>query len=341
MKRLFFIIIVTCFFIGCKKEINNDQVKDDTALQNNASLDNGIGPAPVPPYDWQAMTSTLPGPYYALYNSNIIMPVNDEVYCRAAGNLYKLSASKQWEPSSDFSYYQGSQYLFSYQSKVYFGMSYSNDAYINNLFSIDVTNGQVSPRASFPGVAIGHPITFVIGDKGYIVSGETLSGTTLNQFWEYNFSTNQWTNKGNSPLGKRADASAFVVNNKAYMGLGYEIGSSGTKLYKNDWVQYDPATNSFVSMASFPAFRRADADGFVINSSVYVGCGLNATDNFNDFWKYSTSSNTWTQQPNYPGTITPYSYSMSGFTVGSYGYIVKGDIKEFWRFSNSPYVFSR
>jgi hypothetical protein len=45
-----------------------------------------------------------------------------------------------------------------------------------------------------------------------------------NDFWEYNYFTDSWTQRASLPGPGRKDATAFVINGIAYVGTGYSAG---------------------------------------------------------------------------------------------------------------------
>ena len=72
----------------------------------------------------------------------------------------------------------------------------------------------------------------------------------------------------------------------------------------------------------FNGITRADAVEFVIADAVYVGLGYNRDDGkFNDFWKYSSSTDKWTQVATFPGTAR---YNGVAFTINGKGYVGLG-----------------
>jgi hypothetical protein len=344
MKRLFCIAALVLVFTSCKKNTDDIKRQSNPSAAGDQPVTNDITPTPTPAYDWAAMPTPLVDPPYDPDGLNTVMPANGLVYCLKgfsySKTLYKLNnTTKRWALSSDFGFDPLSQYFFSYQSKLYFGMPIVGGNVLSSFHSVDVSTGATQYLAPFPGTPVASALCFVVGDKGYILSGVTPDLTIINQCWEYNFSTNQWTNKGNNPLGARGGASVFVIDNKVYMGLGYEhLNLNGQKitLYKNDWILYSPSSSLSAVRASFPGQKRSAAHGFAINSAAYLGFGANSNGFLNDFWKYNPSSNTWTQQASWPGTFTERN-DFGGFSLGNTGYIVKGELAEFWRFSNSPF----
>ncbi len=347
MKRLLCIILLSLAFTACKKD-DSELLQKDNNLQA-ASIDN-VGPMPVPPYQWSSLS--VPGNIDAHIDGsyNQVIEVNDNKYALLGfwvyKSLYKLNkGTMTWAQSNDFNHYPYSRIMFSRQSKIYIGFTSAStentDVLLNDFKSYDVSTGVTTTLASFPGTAVFGATYFVIGSKAYIMGGRTPDDVLINQFWEYNFSTNQWTNKGNSPLGKRVNASVLVVDSKAYFGLGYDyVLFNGVQLisYKKDWMLFDPATSSVTSKADFPGLRREGATGFVINNNPYLGLGRNTSTRFNDFYKYSTSSNTWGSITNWPGDVDNGSPICGGFSIGSSGFIIKSSLREFWRYSNSPLI---
>ncbi|MFT3911308.1 MAG: hypothetical protein QM737_17940 [Ferruginibacter sp.] len=343
MKHLLSIILLTVCFTACKKD-NNDLLQNDPA--NSKSSIDGLSPTPVPAqYNWSRLANPN-NPGSDPGGINVIIPVNGAVYCIEGfyhfRTLFKLNINtKTWGPSNDFEIDAESQYLFSYGTKIYFGMMQTNANTYKGMHSVDVITGVKTTLASFPSDGLNGPTTFVIGNKGYLMGGTTYSGSLNSHIYEYNFLTNQWLDKGNNPFGAaRGGASAYVIGNKAYLGLGYSkyyLAGQEITIPKNDWILYDPASNLSATKADFPGQKRYRADGFIMNDNIYLGFGYN-NGYLTDFWKYNTSTNSWSQQDGWPGTVVSGNNYFGTFSLGNTGYMVKGDLAEFWKFSNSPYV---
>lgn len=121
---------------------------------------------------------------------------------------------------------------------------------------------------------------FVIGQRGYVFGGFRSSsvGTndvtfaSLSDCWAYNPSTGQWMEMAPCPGASRGDASAFVLDNKAFIGLGYNTNTG----FLNDWWMFDPNDGPKGGWKKVnPQFSpsRADAFGFAIQGKGYVGGG--------------------------------------------------------------------
>jgi hypothetical protein len=350
MKNLV-IFFLSCFLLlACSDVVDLSQHQhttvDNDALKNANGI-NTLDIGPVNPYVW----TKLQVPFMSNYpfnhddGKNLIIQIGDDVYC-LMGDLrevvYKLNnTTKRWEYFDDpYSIYMwwvgGFDYLYSYQSKIYYGFQEeAGPDYDNGMGSLDPLTGEKDPIADFPGTAVDDPICFVVGNKGYVLGGQR-NNVTINQFWEYDFASNTWTNKGNLPGGARAGAVAFVFNNKVYFGLGYStttLNGQVIKRLKKDWLMLDPATGGFgVVRADFPGTLKNYPQGFTVNDKFYVSWKQSA-----DFWEYNPASNKWTQKDNLP--VTPSnSNNISVFSKGNAGYVVKGCLNQFWRYSNTSLV---
>ena len=79
--------------------------------------------------------------------------------------------------------------------------------------------------ASFPGQGRELPVSFSIGNKGYVGCGfDFLS--YFNDFWEYDPALNSWSQKASfGGLGRFA-AVGFSMNNKGYLGTGGDLNGN-------------------------------------------------------------------------------------------------------------------
>jgi N-acetylneuraminic acid mutarotase len=170
-------------------------------------------------------------------------------------------------------------------------------------------NAQWVSRAAFPGVARAKSTSFTIGDKFYVLGGVTNSSVVLNDFWEYNITTNTWLQKPNFPGPERYGAVSFILGNTGYIATGGNDNG-----YLDDMWQYDPVSDSWLQRIGLPAGsaqhenQRTEAFGFVINNKAYLGGGIgfvfgaNQTNNiaFYDLWEYNPTSNSWTTKADLP-----------------------------------------
>ncbi|MDR2414562.1 MAG: hypothetical protein LBD64_06215 [Odoribacteraceae bacterium] len=134
----------------------------------------------------------------------------------------------------------------------------------------------------------------------------------------------------------RTAAVSFVINNVAYVGLGY--GASNAEF--NSFYKFE--NGGWSSATSLPEKRvgsdtlvkgRHGAVAFVIDNCAYVGTGFVAAytnpgtgakrekEYLRDFYKYDAATNTWTQLPNLPGKGRR---DAIAFSIGGYGYVGTG-----------------
>ena len=152
-----------------------------------------------------------------------------------------------------------------------------------------------------------------------------------------------WTQKTNFGGTGRAGAVGFSIGTKGYIGTGTEGGgSSGPN--KNDFWEWDQATDTWTQMADFAGTARSYAVGFSIGTKGYIGTGYDGTDKKNDFWEWNQSNNTWIQKASFGGTAR---YCAVGFSINSKGYIGTGyddnssTKKDFWEWDQTSDTWSQ
>ena len=91
---------------------------------------------------------------------------------------------------------------------------------------------------------------------------------------------------------ERDDGVCFSIGGKAYCGTGMDLGFTVT----SDFYAFDFSTEAWSPIASMPdSSRRQYATSFVHNGDGYVFGGINSSgDYLNDLWKYSPTSDSWT-----------------------------------------------
>ena len=138
----------------------------------------------------------------------------------------------------------------------------------------DPASDKWTEKKSYPGTLEGAS-GFSLNGKGYIVGG-SLNGNTTNKMYEYNPATNTWTEKAPFPESEITGAVAFVVGNKAYVGLGAKqpYDATNSKYFQHLYV-YDAAKDSWSYAAGFElaAQGRMYAIAEVVNNKLYMGGG--------------------------------------------------------------------
>jgi N-acetylneuraminic acid mutarotase len=344
MKYIVFTCLLTVAIGSCKKSVTNEPLAKDIS----ASLATDFIPAP--PYKWRNLgVPSLPNdPANEAEMGNAIFKLNGDHYLGTGFRFRKVfkfnTASKSWEARPSMSFEQLVIYdgvHFSFGSKIYYGLSSENPQYFA---AYDPVTGVNTQLPDFPGTSVDDPICFILGSKAYLVSGISRWGDRhmVNQYWEFNFLTNQWRNKGSSPIGLRAEGSAYTINDKVYIGLGFTwatVNGERTKKLYTDWSQIDPNLPGVrITKASFPGDARVGAKGFMIGSTLHLGFGKALGEYRYDLYKYNASFDSWTAVASWPSKIEgPYGMDwidkeLSMFSVGNAAYLVKGGLNEFWDF---------
>jgi N-acetylneuraminic acid mutarotase len=167
-------------------------------------------------------------------------------------------------------------------------------------------------RTDLIGAPRAYAMAFSIGNKGYLGTGSTSTGST-NGFWEYDANTDKWTAIRNFGGFVRSTGVAFSIGNKGYCATGNN---------NKDLWEYDPETNTWTQKADLPGNGRSGASGFSIGNKGYIGLGKSSSGIYNDFWQYNPQSNTWQAKANFPGSARDRAV---GFSIENKGYFGLGN----------------
>jgi N-acetylneuraminic acid mutarotase len=184
------------------------------------------------------------------------------------------------------------------------------------LCGLYISNIQAQPWRQLQPVPFeAEGMTFAVNSKIYAIAGKKL--------WEFDPLQNNWTEKNFLPrvVFERTKATIFVINGKAYVGLGFNIEHSIDR-YKRDLYEYDPINDTWTQRADLPGERRHSAGCFVLNDKAYVGGGsTNVAEKLHDLWEYDPSTDSWARKADIPVTelISPMAFSGS-----NRGYFVCG-----------------
>ncbi|MEY3237487.1 MAG: hypothetical protein RI883_1588 [Bacteroidota bacterium] len=207
----------------------------------------------------------------------------------------------------------------------------------NDFWKYDAVLDTWTQIANLPGLARRDAVAFAIGGKGYVGTGidndESALGIKLNDFWEYDPSSNSWLQVANYPGGGGAGmyfATAFAVDSKGYV-CG---GKSGPSFYSSEMWEYKPSINQWTQRASFPGGARYQLASFSIGYYGYVGLGANEDIYKKDFWKYNAGTNQWIQITDLPASERG---ACCTFTIGERGFVCMGSdggiLDDLWEFN--------
>ena len=125
----------------------------------------------------------------------------------------------------------------------------------------------------------------------------------------------------------RACATAFVLDNQAYILMGRKFGEE----YLKSVYTFNPETNQWKRKKDFPGKTRVFPVSAVVGQNAYAGLGFYGAPNTNavlidsaylrDWWMYDRSNDTWTRKADFPEIFTNHAVS---FVINDEIYVVHG-----------------
>jgi N-acetylneuraminic acid mutarotase len=210
------------------------------------------------------------------------------------------------------------------------GGKFQGGAYTTDLFRYDPQADYWNPKASMP-FGAGGGVLFILDNRGWFTTGTTQFGG-LTELYSYNPTPNVWSVLSPFPGMARSGAVAFSLQDKGYVGMGGDGGST----YFKDLYEYNTISSSWNVKASFPGDGRMLSAWFSMGTKGYVVCGSNASGFLSEVWEYDQMSNTWAQKADFPGTAR---VSASCFTIGNYAYMMGGEsaasalLSDLWQYN--------
>ena len=243
-----------------------------------------------------------------------------------------------WTKKADYPGNSGNGAVgFSIGTKGYFGtgLTIAGGA-TNEFWEYDPATNKWTEKASLPvSAARTEAVGFSIGNKGYIGTGYVIGNDNmdnLNDFWEYDPATDNWTGKASLPVtAARGEAVGFSIGTKGYIGTGNFTGGFGGMALRDFW-EWDQETNIWTRKADFRGLRRSGAVGFTIGSKGYIGTGFTLDENgfssfSSDFWEWDQETNIWSRKADLEGNAR---VEAVGASIGDKGYIGTGIIDFEW-----------
>lgn len=198
-----------------------------------------------------------------------------------------------------------------------------------------MTGATVDYTSTILPLSVSGAISFAVNGRLYYGLGVNNSGMQRSIYYT-SINGNElgsWTPLNTSSLFPgtgRNGAVAFVINNKAYVGLG----NSGST-YPQDLYEFTPETMKWKRMADIPSSGRQDAAVFVLGGKAYICCGYNDY-YLNETWQFDPAKNTWVQVANLPGIgrddAVAFAFEKRGY-VGTGWNNVHGIQQDFWEYN--------
>lgn len=169
---------------------------------------------------------------------------------------------------------------------VYVGGGFNGTTILNDFYRYDPVTDSWTTMGNTP-TAVLFASAFVHNGIGYYTLGD---GNNTNRLWSYNPSGNLWEEKAPCLLTARSTSVAYIINNKAYVGLGQKSYSTGY----TDFAVYDFATNQWSTdvTLNFPNTFNAWPAAFQLDNSIYAGTGAQLPGFIftNKFFRYQFST---------------------------------------------------
>ncbi|MBL0257398.1 MAG: hypothetical protein IPQ03_07650 [Bacteroidetes bacterium] len=169
---------------------------------------------------------------------------------------------------------------------------------LNFSFLYSFSQGTFIQSGDFPGTERKLCKAETVGHKGYLMLGFVAGGIRLNEVWEFDEVTSQWTQKNDFPGTSRYDAFTWSINGNIYLGCG-DVGST---CYTDVW-KYTPGTDSWVQVADFPGTNANQYACFTYNNKGYIAFGRISCSNntgTDEFWEYDPIADAWNQLSSAP-----------------------------------------
>lgn len=138
-----------------------------------------------------------------------------------------------------------------------------------------------------------------------------------------------WTAVSSIPAGVHHPVT-WAINGQGYAVTGTNNQNSPTK----DFHRYDPATDSWTTLADFPGSPRSFAIGVAHKGIGYLGFGASTTSNLRDLWKYDPVADQWSILAPCPcqGRLHPSFVAVNDAIYVGLGGGQGGDLKDWWKY---------
>ena len=203
-------------------------------------------------------------------------------------------------------------------------------------------------KASFPGVPRVGAVSFSIGSRAYVGTGQDSSANLLSDFWEYDSSTNGWTRLADFSGSARRGAVGFAIGSNGYIGTGFD---GTTNLL--DFYEYNPSFNTWLQkrrLGNSTSVPRRDASSFTIGSEGYVIAGYDGSITWNkECWSFDGDT-TWRRKADLGNGIAPQNIARRwavSFSIDTLGFVGCGyDYsqdwkKDFWKYNPFTNVWTQ
>ncbi len=164
------------------------------------------------------------------------------------------------------------------------------------LFPLMAFAQSFQPLPDFPGAKRGQGVAEYFDGKIYAGTGFAEGFFTLNDWWEYDLTTQNWTQLPDVPFTERQYVASCVARNSIFLIAGW----NNNNLIFNDFWKYIPNEKAWEQMPYFPAEKRWNGAAVSVGSSIYFGFGTDTSQLFADWWKFDLESGLWNRLADFP-----------------------------------------
>lgn len=188
---------------------------------------------------------------------------------------------------------------------------------LNDFYEYSPVTNTWTTKASYPGSAGGiyFATGFAVNGKGYVCCGKKGASWYSQEVWEFNPANNSWMQKASFPGGVRYGQCTFVLNGKAYVGLGTD-----ENWFMNDLWEYNPVNNLWTQKANFPGSARSFATAFTLGAKGYMGLGTDGGYRA-DVFEYDPVNDSWSVKAPFGGEARR---SAPSFVITGAAYVMTG-----------------
>ncbi|MBY0425353.1 MAG: T9SS type A sorting domain-containing protein, partial [Cytophagales bacterium] len=207
----------------------------------------------------------------------------------------------------------------------------SNSIIVNTYTASDTTKFKINlkslwqSKASWPVSNQKVQASFVLGNKMYVLYYNNTSNLLL---WEWDQSTNVWTQKTTCPI-RQSSLSSFVTSSvTAMVGFGSVVNGSGT----GNFYEYNQTTDSWTAKNNFPFKKYFAGRSFFAGGKNYMlfGSVSNIIDTLSDkLWEYNQINDSWISKAPFPDGGKSKAYVLG---IGDKGYVSAGPTS-FWEYN--------
>ncbi len=153
----------------------------------------------------------------------------------------------------------------------------------------------------FPAEMNYDPSGFTLNGIEYILLVNNSLQVPQVTLWKFDPVADTWTAIGAFPGTYRQKFVTFVVNNKAYAGLGLDLTTVPNGRFRDLW-EYDPGKNEWTMMKEYPGSITDLMMGF---QSGFRGYITSSESELNELWQFDPANNAWNRKNDYSLKLDP------------------------------------